>query len=124
VRENLRLLSSDASLKPVLERYLKQLIKYHDESDPTTSSVVLEHFVRREVARRMREEAELASMEELVYRLPFKMQVQTLLEDNKAIDERTREDVERFEREAKREIETNFPSYYDELQRVMFNGVP
>jgi hypothetical protein len=79
--------------------------------------------VRREVARRMREEAELASMEELVYRLPFKMKVQSLMEDNKAIDERTKEDVEKMEKEAKLEIEKNFPSYYDEMQRVMFNGI-
>ena len=69
--------------------------------------------MRREVAKRMREQEELESMEELVYRLPFKMRVQTLMEDNKAIDERTKEDVERMEREAKREIETNFPSYFD-----------
>jgi len=37
--------------------------------------VVIDHFVRREVAKRIKEEQELASLEELVYRLPFKMKV-------------------------------------------------
>ena len=50
------------------------------------------------------------------------MKMQTLMEDNKAIDERTNEDVEKMEREAKLEIEKNFPSYFDEFQRVMFSG--
>lgn len=62
-------------------------------------------------------------MEELTYRLPFKMKVQSLMEMNKAIDERTQEDKDRMEKEAKLEIERNFPSYFDEFQKVMFSGV-
>ncbi len=62
-------------------------------------------------------------MEELVYRLPFKMRVQTLMEENKAIDDRTQEDKERMEKEARLDIEKNFPSYFDEFQRVVFSGV-
>lgn len=54
-------------------------------------------------------------MDTLVYRLPFKMKLQTLMENNKAMDERTKEDKEKMEKEAQREIETNFPSYYDEF---------
>lgn len=77
--------------------------------------MALDHFVRREVARRLKEEEELASMEELTYRLPFKMKVQSLMEMNKAIDERTQEDKDRMEKEAKLEIERNFPSYFDEF---------
>jgi hypothetical protein len=57
----------------------------------------------------------LAELDELVYRLPFKMKMQTLMEDNKAIDERTKEDVEKMEKEAKLEIERHFPSYFDEF---------
>jgi hypothetical protein len=36
------------------------------------------------------------------------------MEENKAMDERTQEDKEKMEREAKREIETVFPSYFEE----------
>ena len=45
------------------------------------------------------------------------------MENNKAIDERTKEDKERMEKEAKLEIEANFPSYFDELQKTLFTGV-
>ena len=82
----------------------------------------LDYFVHREVAKKLKQEQELADMEELVYRLPFKMKVQDLMEKNKAIDERTQEDKERMEKEAKLEIEKNFPSYFDEYQRVIFSG--
>ena len=62
-------------------------------------------------------------MEELVYRLPFKMKMQTLMEDNKPMDEWTKEDKEKREKEDKLEIEKNFPSYFDEFQRVIFSGI-
>jgi hypothetical protein len=72
----------------------------------------------------LREEQEAASLDELVYKLPFKLKMQTLfMEGNKAIDERTKEDKEKMEKEALLEIETNFPSYFDEYQRVVFSGV-
>ena len=53
--------------------------------------------------------------------LPFKMKVQSLMEGNKALDEMTAQDKERKEREAEQEIEINFPSYFDELQRQLFS---
>ena len=96
------------------ESYLKYSLKFV-ERDKAMKSLVLDHFVRREVARRLKEEEALASIDELVYRLPFKMKVQNLLEDNKAMDEWTKEDKERMEKEANKEIERNFPSYFDEF---------
>lgn len=42
------------------------------------------------------------------------------MDNNKAIDERTKEDKERMEKEALKEIETNFPSYFDEFQKSLF----
>lgn len=57
----------------------------------------------------------MEDLEELTYRLPFKMKVQSLMENNKAIDERTKKDKEEMEKEAKLEIERNFPSYFDEF---------
>ncbi len=56
----------------------------------------------------------MEDIEQLTYRLPFKMKVQDIMEKNKAMDEWTKEDKERMEREAQKEIETNFPSYFDE----------
>lgn len=53
--------------------------------------------------------------------LPFKMKVQSLMEDNKALDEMTAQDKERVKREAEQEIEINFPSYFDELQRQLLS---
>ena len=79
--------------------------------------------MHREVAKKLKEEQELANLDELVYKLPFKMKMQTLMEENKAIDERTAEDKAKMEKEALLEIERQFPSYYDEYQRVVFAGV-
>ena len=53
--------------------------------------------------------------EAMVYELPFKMKVQDLMENNKAMDERTKKDKEKMEKEAQLEIETNFPSYFEEF---------
>lgn len=43
------------------------------------------------------------------------------MDDNKAIDELTAKDKERLEREAEQEIEVNFPSYFDEFQRLLYS---
>ena len=51
------------------------------------------------------------------------MKVQNIMENNKAIDQRTKEDKEKMEKEALLEIEENFPSYFDEYQRTIFSGV-
>jgi hypothetical protein len=50
-----------------------------------------------------------------VYALPFTMKMQTLLEDNKPMDEMTAKDKAERDKEAEREIEVNFPSYFDEF---------
>lgn len=43
------------------------------------------------------------------------------MDDNKAIDELTAKDKERMEREAAKEIEVNFPSYFDEFQQMLLS---
>ena len=63
----------------------------------------------------MQQEQEMDEAEAMVYELPFKMKVQDLMENNKAMDERTKKDKERMEKEAQLEIETNFPSYFEEF---------
>jgi len=50
------------------------------------------------------------------------MKVQNIMDNNKPIDERTKEDKEKMEKEALKEIETNFPSYFDEFQKSLFLG--
>lgn len=54
-------------------------------------------------------------------KLPFKMKIQNIMEDNKALDELTAKDKERMKKEAEAEIEVNFPSYFDELQKQLFS---
>ena len=104
------------------ELCLKYLLKQKGQTGRHLRSAVLDYFVHREVMKRIVEEQRLAELDELVYKLPFKMKMQTLMEDNKPIDERTKEDVEKMEKEAKQEIERNFPSYFDEFQRLVFSG--
>jgi hypothetical protein len=50
--------------------------------------------------RKLVEEQKLDDMDTLIYKLPFKMKVQSILEQNKAIDERTKDDTDRKELEA------------------------
>ena len=47
------------------------------------------------------------------------MKVQSIMDDNKAMDERTAKDKLEAERAAALEIEENFPSYFDELSKQM-----
>lgn len=75
----------------------------------------LDHFVRREIAKKLSEEQAMDDDEAQVMILPFKMKVQSIMEDNKALDELTAKDKERMHKEAQEEIEINFPSYFDEL---------
>jgi len=78
-------------------------------------SHIFEYFVRREVAKRLAEERQENSGEQ-VFEVPFRMQKQDLPACvGKAMDEWTKEDVARMEAEAEKEIETNFPSYFDEV---------
>ncbi len=44
------------------------------------------------------------------------------MDNNKAYGERTLEEKAKMEKEAKEEIERNFPSYFDEFQRTIFMG--
>jgi len=58
----------------------------------------------------------LAESGEQVYEVPFKLQNQIIPDFvDKAMDEWTKEDVARMAAEAEQEIETNFPSYFDEV---------
>lgn len=41
--------------------------------------------------------------------------MQDILEENKAIDERSAKDKQKMEADAAKEIEINFPSYFDEI---------
>jgi len=77
--------------------------------------------VRREIAKKIAEECEMDEMEAQVYNLPFKMKVQSIMDDNKAIDELTAKDKAQMEREANEEIEVNFPSYFDEFQKKLLS---
>ena len=45
------------------------------------------------------------------------------MEMNKAYGDRTQEDKDKMEKEARAEIETNFPSYFDEFQKLIFSGI-
>ena len=60
----------------------------------------LDHFVRREITKKLAAENQMDEFEAQVYNLPFKMKVQSLMEDNKAIDELTAKDKERMAKEA------------------------
>ena len=44
------------------------------------------------------------------------------MENNKAMDEKSKKDKAREEKEAELAIEKNFPSYYDEYQKSIFSG--
>jgi len=57
---------------------LQRLAKAPDQNDENSLAVrvhALDHFVRREVAKKMSEERELDDAEAQVYNLPFKMKV-------------------------------------------------
>ena len=75
----------------------------------------LDFIVRREIAKKLAEEQAMDEQEGQVLNLPFKMKMQDILEDNKAIDEMTKADIEKRKKEEEEEIETNFPSYFDEF---------
>jgi len=81
-------------------------------------SSVFDYFVRREVARKMKEEEQDPDIQ--VFFVPFKVQEQIPPVVGKAMDEWTKEDVAKMEAEAEQAIETNFPSYFDEVQKTFF----
>jgi len=94
---------------------LQRLLSHHQGDSKVIRVHTLDYFLRSEIARKMAQEGEMDKQEAQVYNLPFKMKVQSIMDDNKAIDELTAKDKERMELEAQREIEINFPSYFDEF---------
>lgn len=81
--------------------------------NPKLQSAILEHFIQREVIKRMLAEEQSA----LKFTLPFKMWDQKMdkVPVGKAMDEWTKEDKAKMEQEAEKDIELNFPSYFDEV---------
>lgn len=93
------------------------------ESKQRSLSLIFDYFIRREVAKKLAEERAANELGEQVYEIPFKLKNQDLPEFvGKAMDEWTKEDVAKMEAEAAKEIETNFPSYFDEVQQLFFSG--
>ena len=85
-------------------------------------SYIFDYFVRREVTKKLAEER-LAAGDEQVFTVPFAVREQAIPSVvGKAMDEWTKEDVAKMEAEAEKEIEENFPSYFDEVQKSFFSG--
>ena len=81
---------------------------------------ILEYFVRREVSKKLAEENTIDSIH-----THFKIMKQKKCLPNpigKAMDEWTKEDVAKMEQEAEEEIEANFPSYFNEFQRELYQA--
>ena len=83
-KEVLEVLKKDGRAR-LQEIYLKYLLKQKGQTGKHLRSAVLDYFVHREVVKRIVEEERLAELDELVYKLPFKMKMQTLklLRENK-----------------------------------------
>ena len=101
-------------------------LKYHRLKSGMISSDlschVLDYFVRREVIKKMVEEDKLE--DEQIFYVPFKTKEQNIPEAvGKAMDEWTKADKAKMEAEALKEIEENFPSYFDEVQRTFYDGI-
>ena len=56
--------------------------------------------MHRDITFKLSEEKKLDDQEEQILKLPFKMKMQDILEENKAIDERTAKDKQKMELEA------------------------
>ncbi len=59
--------------------------------------------------------AEEVDPDQQIFFVPFKVRDQIPPVVGKAMDEWTKEDVAKMEAEAEKEIERQFPSYYDEV---------
>ena len=94
----------------------------NEDASQKSLSHIFDYFVRREVAKKLAEER-LAEGDEQVFKVPFSVKEQAIPSVvGKAMDEWTKEDVARMEAEAEKEIEENFPSYFDEVQKSFFSG--
>ena len=101
-------------------KWLLKCMRLHEPRDSRMRSVILEHFVQREVIKQMLEEE--AARER--FTLPFAIKEQVIPEPTgKAMDTWTRKDKEQMEQEAEAAIEVNFPSYFDEVQKAYYSGV-
>jgi len=109
----------------IYENQLIWLLKYQrlcsQEDDIQVKVHALDHFIHRDIAKKLAQEQELDDAEALVYNLPFNMKMQSIMEDNKAMDEMTAKDKEEKEKAAQLEIEVNFPSYFDEFQKQLLH---
>ena len=86
------------------------------------STHILDYFVRREVIKKMVEEDQL--LDEQIFFVPFKTKEQDIPDAvGKAMDTWTEADKAKMEAETLKEIEENFPSYFDEVQRTFYDGV-
>jgi len=83
-------------------------------------SCILEHFVQKAVVQRMVLEAKIVEKA----KLPFAMKDQKLPQApvGKAMDTWTEKDKQKMEEEAEKEIELNFPSYFDEVHKAYYSG--
>ena len=75
-----------------------------DKNDTIEVKVhALDHFIHREIAKKLAQEQEMDDAETKVYALPFTMKMQTLLDENKPMDEMTAKDKAERDKEAERE---------------------
>ena len=127
LQDILRRTSRDAKEKELNEKTLLWSLKLcrlraSGANQQRALSHIFDYFVRREVAKKLAEER-AANSDGQTFEVPFAVREQALPEFvGKAMDEWTKEDVARMEAEAEKEIETNFPSYFDEVQQQFFSG--
>ena len=114
----LRQLRGDQA-KLLYENTLLWLLQSHrlleSVSEPDLWVHALDYVIHREIAKKLAEEQAMDEQEGQVLNLPFKMRMQDILADNKAIDELTAKDIEQRKKDQEAEIEANFPSYFDEF---------
>jgi hypothetical protein len=102
-------------LKILYESYMNFAFTLFQGKYTELRSMSLDYLIRRDAAVKAMQEGALDDKEGLVYKLPFKMKVQNLMEENKAYGDRTQKDIQEMEKQAQLEIEETFPSYYDEI---------
>jgi hypothetical protein len=103
----------------IYENQLLWLLKHQrfssQEDDIYLKVHALDHFIHRDISLKLAQEQAMDDAEAKVYNLPFTMKMQSILENNKAMDEMTAKDKAERDKAAELEIEVNFPSYFDEF---------